>query len=545
MRVFLTLLLAAGLLLAMPACQPQKQEMPEKPKPVAKWPNAVWYEIFVQSFADSNGDSIGDIRGMTDQLPYLEELGIRGIWLMPIHPSPSYHKYDVADYRDIHPDYGTLQDFKSFVAQAHARDIKVIIDLVINHSAREIPWFQEAIKDPKSPYRDYYVWATPEEIGQMGNMEKEASHDSDNKTQWHMVEGEGLDKSELYYGFFWAGMPDLNFDNPAVKKEMFDIGRFWLEEVGVDGFRLDAARHIFPDDRVEDNHAWWIEFRKEMESIKPDVFMVGEVWEEAEKVAPYLPGLHALFNFDLGYAITATVQQEQADSLIERLVQIRTLYQSTQPDFVDATFLTNHDQSRIMTELQGNTSHAKVAANLLLTLPGSPFIYYGEELGMLGPKPDPEIREPFVWNATGEAPTTKWTPNKNSNPETVAPLSVQQTDANSLYNHYKMLIQMRNYSKALTFGNMEVAPDLGAGLCSFIRVTDEEALLVVHNLTGQTKTVQLPQSLNRFNEISMTTEASSLSNTLELSVAPYSVVILKPLGQEAKTDGEEEDSAAE
>ena len=173
------------------------------------WPNGTMYEIFVQSFADSNGDGIGDINGMTSKLDYLEDLGIKGIWLMPMGPSPSYHKYDVTDYYDIHPDYGTLDDFKHFVAEAHKRDIKIVMDFVINHSSNQHPWFIEAKKSKSSPYRDYYVWANIDSIKDQ-LAKKVITLDSDNITQWHQNEGD----EEYYYGFFSGRMPDLNYDNP-------------------------------------------------------------------------------------------------------------------------------------------------------------------------------------------------------------------------------------------------------------------------------------------------------------------------------------------
>jgi len=284
------------LLLALGSCTKESKQPASKAEAYeAQWPNAVTYEIFIQSFYDSDGDSIGDFTGMTQKLNYLQNLGVKGVWLMPMMPSPSYHKYDVTDYRSTHPDYGTLEQFKDFINEAHQRDIKVVIDFVVNHTGADHPWFLESKKGPESEFRDYYVWRKREDI--LEEIEKkETSLDSDNITQWHAAEG----NEELYYGFFWGGMPDLNYDNPAVRKEIFDAGKFWLSEVGVDGFRLDAAKHIFPDDRPEDNHNFWIEFRSEMEKVKPDVYLVGEVWSDAQTVAPYLKGLPAAFNFDFG-----------------------------------------------------------------------------------------------------------------------------------------------------------------------------------------------------------------------------------------------------
>ena len=500
------------------------------PADTTTWPRAVTYEIFVQSFHDSDGDGIGDIKGMTTKLDYLKELGVEAVWLMPIHPSPSYHKYDVVDYRDVHPDYGTLDDFRNFVKEAHQRDIHVVIDLVINHSSSEHPWFVQAARNPDSPYRDYYVWAREEDIKDQIE-KKETKLDSDNITQWHLppggkgqlAEGPLADSNpERYYGYFIGGMPDLNYDNPKVKQEIFNIGRFWLEDVGVDGFRLDAARHIFPDERADDNHHWWVEFRAEMEKIKLDVYLVGEVWADAATVAPYLEGLHALFNFDLGYAITSTVLHGVDSGLVQTHKKILTFYQSISPDFIDATFLTNHDQNRIMSELNGDVGKAKVAASILMTLPGAPYIYYGEELGMMGKKPDPNIREPFLWSDNGsEVPT--WIKPEYSTPETVTPLDQQQDDSTSLYHHYKELIAFRKSSPVLTFGAIDTTTYDVDGITSFYRSYQGDTLMVLHNLTDQVVVMPRPRSFDQ--EVFGTQDGLQVTRT-QLSLPAYGSYVL-------------------
>ncbi|HMJ47721.1 MAG TPA: alpha-amylase family glycosyl hydrolase, partial [Ferruginibacter sp.] len=263
----------------------------------SKWPRGITYEIFVQSFCDADGDGIGDIKGMTSKLDYLQGLGIEGIWLMPINPSPSYHKYDVTDYYGIHPSYGTLEDFKTFLKEAHKRGINVIMDLVINHSSSKHPWFLDARKNINSPTRDYYVWTHKDDPQAMTTVKK-TNDDSNVRRRWNKVDSSDY----LFYSYFGGHMPDLNFDNPKLRDEIFTIGRYWLTDIGVDGFRLDAARHIFPDERAHDNHNWWIYFLSEMRKAKKDVYIVGEVWAPADVVAPYLKGIPSLFNFDLGYA---------------------------------------------------------------------------------------------------------------------------------------------------------------------------------------------------------------------------------------------------
>ena len=437
------------------------------------WPNGVTYEIFVQSFADSNGDGIGDINGLAQKLDYLVELGIDAIWLMPIHPSPSYHKYDVTDYYGIHPDYGTMDDFKRFLKEAHQKNLKVVIDLVINHTSHKHPWFVESKKGSDNPYREFYIWRDYEEVKDE-IAKKTITLDSDNITQWH----ENPDDTERYYGFFWWEMPDLNYDSPKVREEIYKVGRYWLEEIGVDGFRLDAAGHIYPDDRKEDAYAFWEEFRGEMQKVKPDVYLVGEIWGKPEKLAPYLNGLPSLFNFSLSEAITQTLQGKKEKPILQSLINTLEAYEAVNPEFIDATILSNHDQNRIMSELDGDIAKAKMAASLLFTLPGSPYLYYGEEIGMMGKKPDEQIREPFIWDEPGKDPLqTNWEELVYNGPDSIQSLAQQKEDSQSLFNHYKNLIQLRKAFPALREGNFQVL-----GQNAFVRSLSD-SLTIVHNVT--------------------------------------------------------------
>jgi alpha-amylase len=497
------------------ACSPKEEA--ERPAPT--WPHAVAYEIFVQSFYDSDGDGIGDIRGMTSKLDYLEDLGVEGVWLMPIMPSPSYHKYDVTDYRDIHPDYGTLEDFKAFVREAHARNIRVIIDLVVNHCGAGHPWFQSALEGPESLFRDYFVWANDAAIDSL-NYAAKAAEDSDNVRKWIAVEGQ----EEKYYAYFGGHMPDLNFDNPKVRQEVYDIGRFWLQEIGVDGFRLDAAKHIFPDERAEDSHAFWVEFRQEMERAKPDVYLVGEVWSDAQTVAPYLKGLPALFNFDLGYAITHVVNAGMDTiRLITKYKEINDFYHTVTSDFIDATFVKNHDQNRILSEVGGDKNKARMATALLLTLPGSPYLYYGEEIGMLGQKPDEYIREPFLWEEKAQdtgRPT--WIDPRYSTDATVRPLSMQLADPSSIHQFYKRMIGLRRGSKALTFGNIEPFDAGNSSVVAFFRAYEGERVLVIHNVSAREQKLEVQWTTLQFQSSDEVELAEGI-----LALPAFSTVILR------------------
>lgn len=489
------------------------------------WPLGVKYEIFVQSFADGNGDGIGDLKGLTEKLDYVQELGVNGIWLMPTMPSPSYHKYDVTDYKGVHPDYGTLDDFRVMVAEAHRRNIKIVIDLVLNHTSKQHPWFLSACEGKNSPYRDYYVWANKDSIADQIS-KKTVTLDSDNITQWHAANGDTV--AEHYYGFFSRHMPDLNFDNPKVRNEFVAIAQFWLNEIGVDGFRFDAARHIYPDDRAADSHAFWKWYRTELEKIKPDVYLIGEVFSvDRDEVAPYTSGLPSLFNFEMGNNITNVIMNGKDTLGIMASFQEQLRYfHSVSPDFLDSPILTNHDQNRIGSELGGNLDKAKLAASMLLTLPGAPYLYYGEELGMLGVKPDEFIREPFPWG-DGKY-TTTWMAPRYTTPETVPSVYQQLEVEHSVLSHYKRLMAYRNSSTVLTKGNASpITTELPSEVVGLKRDFEGDTLIVFHNISDVEVTLKLKSDFKDFNKVSFSTHSSSVLNDGSLTLAAYSTVVLE------------------
>ena len=451
----------------------------------------VHYEIFVRSFADSNGDGIGDLDGVTNKLDYLKDLGVSAIWLMPISPSPTYHKYDVTDYYGIDPEYGTLDDFRRLIREAHQCSIAVIIDLVIHHTSIQHPWFQESSKGPDNPYRNYYKWLHPEEIKARKLATRDITADSGERSPWHSVRSatsRNGGSPEKYYGMFWSGMPDLNFDYSPVREEIFKIARYWLNDIGVDGFRLDAARHLYRESEEPKNHEFWQQFGQVVEAARPGAYTVGEVWTRPEHIAPYFRGLKANFNFDLRLMIEEIVREEDdTEDLIEFLAYVHGAFGNVNPQFIDALILSNHDQNRIGSLLKGNNNLLKVAANLLLTLPGLPYLYYGEEIGMLGLKPDENLREPFLWDIRArDKQRTYWRRGKYSTSQTVRPLAEQQTDPESLFSHYKRLIQYRNSHPVLN-DNLSRLTQTGIrqqGTVSFIRQhANGQRVLVIHNLT--------------------------------------------------------------
>ncbi len=459
--------------------QPQPPEEPSAEEESPWWNDAVFYEIFVRSFYDSDGDGVGDLNGLIEKLDYLndgdptttDDLGVTGIWLMPIMESPSYHGYDVVDYYRVDQEYGTNEDFRRLIAEAHRRGIRVIIDLVLNHTSSKHPWFQSALNDPNSPYRDFYIWSD-ENPGYKGPWGQRV---------WHRT------PTGYYYGIFWEGMPDLNYNNPAVTAEMEKVIRFWLEDMGVDGFRLDAVKHLIEEGRVQENtpatHEWLRGFYTFYKSINPAALTVGEVWSPTVEVAKYIGDqLDLAFEFDTAQAMLRSARFGDRNYILRahRLVTER------YPPNQFATFLTNHDQPRVMTELRGNVNKAKVAASLLLTGPGVPFLYYGEEIGQVGGKPDENIRTPMQWSDAENAGFTTavmaWrAPQPNYRDVNVA---AQTGDPDSLLSHYRRLIHLRNQHIALREGAWQEVAIPDRRVYAFLRYTRDETLLVLINLSG-------------------------------------------------------------
>jgi glycosidase len=430
--------------------------------PPAWWRGGVCYEVFVRSFYDSDGDGIGDLRALTEKLRYISDLGASCIWLMPIAESPSYHGYDVTNYYKIEPDYGTNEDFKRFVAEAHRRGIKVLVDLVLNHASSEHPFFQEALRDTASPHRTWFRWS------------KTGGKD------WHR----SPIRDEYYYGLFWSGMPDLNFENPEVLEESKRVARFWLEEMGVDGFRLDAVRHLIEvGDEISNTpgtHQVLRDFGGYVRSIAPRSFTIGEVWDSTGVLLTYYPDqLDSYFAFEVSDAILEAVRSGSASKLLAPVLRL----QGAVPAQRWAPFLRNHDQTRTLTALGGDVARAKLAATLLLTLPGVPFVYYGEEIGMTGDKPDERLRTPMQWSRAPAAGFTRGRPWESLQPDTLtANVETQEADTGSLLHLYRRLIHLRTENPALGSGELVPLATGNDAVAAYLRRTDERVVLVVANL---------------------------------------------------------------
>lgn len=469
MKKSMLLLIVFLLLLSIPVAA-QDSELPW-------WNNRVFYEVFVRSFYDSDGDGIGDIQGLISKLDYLndgdptttDDLGVTGLWLMPINQSPSYHGYDVVDYYDIESDYGTMDDFRQLMEEARKRDMAVIIDLVMNHTSIEHEWFIESQEDG-SEYEDWYLWEdeAPRYVGPWG------------QRVWH-PRGD-----EHYYGIFWEGMPDLNYRNPDVTAEMYNIIDFWLTDVGVDGFRLDAVRHLIEDEDIQENtpetHEWLQAYHDYVDSVNPDALSVGEIWTESANIAPYIPNeVDIAFEFDLGEAMLASANIGSQIAVKNQQEEVLEIY----PHGQYATFLTNHDQNRVRSMVKDDAA-AKIAASMLLTNPGVPFIYYGEEIGMTGMKPDERIRTPMQWESVETGGFTTGTPwQRLSNDYEDRSVAAQEEVEGSLLNHYRGLLHARNNHPALQIGDFTLVDSDNTHIYSFIRSTGDQTVLVIINLDNE------------------------------------------------------------
>ncbi len=444
------------------------------------WNDRVFYEIFIRSFSDSDGDGIGDIQGIIDRLDYLNDgdpatahdMGITGIWLMPPAEAHSYHGYDVTDYYAVESDYGSNADMRRLVAEAHERGIAVIVDMVINHTSSNHPWFLSS-RLGEGAFADWFIWAD-KDPGYLGPWGAPA---------WHRS---GI---RYFYGVFWDGMPDLNFRNADVTQAMYDVATYWLTDIGVDGFRLDAIKHIIEVGEVQENtpegRAWLAAYEAHLESVKPKSFTVGEIFNGPSFiVSRYVEGgaIDIGFDFNLADKMISSAQR----GTNRDIARARHISSRDYPLNQFATFLTNHDQVRLSNRLLLDSGRNKVAASLLLTGPGVPFLYYGEEIGMTGTKPDERLRTPMHWDDSRLAGFTAgdsvWAPLQDRDSIVSANVAGQIDDPDSLLSHYRNLIQLRNNNSALRRGGLTAVDSSLGSIYAFLRHDAEQTLLVVINL---------------------------------------------------------------
>ncbi|MFK9094334.1 glycoside hydrolase family 13 protein [Bacillus salipaludis] len=491
------------------------------------WQQSTFYEIYMPSFKDGNGDGMGDFKGITSKLDYLQDLGIDGLWLTPFYPSPKVDNgYDISDYYSIGPEYGTLADFELFIQEAHKRELKVIADLVLNHTSTEHPWFQESKSSKNHSKRDWYIWRD-----QPNNWESffgGSAWEYDQATE------------QYYYHAFAKEQVDLNWSNPEVKAAMFDVMKFWLEK-GVDGFRLDVINFLkvngqfinnpYDDEKQEQIHL----YDKDQEGILPMIeeiaafvhqfpnkFLVGEVGSEDLTILKKYSGLDKLdvvFNFNIG-----SMAEFETKQLYQQLVATEQAYDDAQ---IPTLFFSSHDMSRHLSRFGGDTDHAKLVAAFMLTAKGVPFIYYGDEIGMqdwvtddiskmkdvqgmiayqlaleagksqaealvmANEKSRDKSRTPMQWNSQANVGFSDGTSTWITIPEAGCNVTVenQQDDSGSMLTFYKELLQLRKRYSCLRQGEYEFLR-YDEGVIYFARNDSTERIVVVLNFSDQPKTIE-------------------------------------------------------
>jgi len=536
------------------------------------WQHAVFYEIYPRSFKDSNGDGIGDLNGITSKLDYVASLGVDAIWITPFYPSPQVDfGYDVSDFENIDPQFGTLADFDRLVAAAHKRHIRIVVDYVLNHTSDQHPFFVASRTSQTSPYRDWYIWRDGKNSAPPNNWSS-----SFGPTAWTL----DPKTNQYYYHRFYAEQPDLNWHNPEVEKRMFQTVRFWLDR-GVDGFRLDAVNYLFEDPHFRDNpvlpelrpgstteHLQQLKYNRDLPELHevmmrlrtftdhydPNRVLIGEAyvpqWEVLmQYYGPKNNELQLPFNFFLVMGKVRTSLDATAFRSVindsEKALQGRwTTY-----------VLSNHDIPRAFDRYgdgRNNDTIAKLLATMLLTLRGSPFLYYGEEIGMVTtePKTIEEVRDPVgkrYWPANkgrdGERTPMQWDQTRHAGfttgePWLKVPASASERnvaaagkDPDSILNFYRSLIRLRRKSSALLDGDYVSVGD-DPHVFAYRRKSSRQTMLVALNMSNEQKTFALNEgSVNGSSAFRIV--LSNISSrkaevvTEQLQLAPFEAVILE------------------
>ncbi len=495
-----------------------------------------YYEVFLYSYYDSDGDGIGDINGLISKLDYLNDndpntdsdLGVTGIWLMPIMPSSTYHKYDVKDYYDIDPSYGTLEDFQRLIEECDKRDIRLIIDLVFNHSSNEHPWFLEAVTylrglDPlEEPsvadckYFGYYNFAKDK---------------ADNST-YHKV-----DHTDWYYeGVFVREMPDLNLSNEEVRKEIEQIAKYWLD-LGVDGFRIDAAKEYYSGSQTKNIEvlSW---FQTYVKSVNKEAYLVAEVWDSFGTIASYYEsGIDSIFNYAFGDAtgkIAVTVNtagnQKAGYNLAMNMKQVQDTFSSRNASYIDASFISNHDNYRASSYVSYEEDLVKLMGGINLMMNGSSFIYYGEEIGMVGTGKDENKRVPMYWSTTDLTGMTKGPKNMEKQTQVFPSVEEQQGDSSSILNYYKRAIRLRENNPEILRGKVEVIEGFDKDITAVTKTYEGKTIILLMNISPEEKQVVLAKDTFTYEGVSgalTTTSVQPVLNEDTITLPPYAIVILR------------------
>ena len=525
--------------------------------------DAIFYQIYVRAFRDSNGDGHGDLRGLTQKLDYLHELGVDCLWLMPLYPSPLKDDgYDIADYYNIAETFGSLDDFKSLLEQAHSRGIRIIMDLVLNHTSDQHPWFQAARADRNSPYRDYYVWSDTDQKYKEARiifLDTEPSN-------WSWDETAG----QYYWHRFYASQPDLNYDNPAVQEEMIKVAAFWLE-LGIDGFRADAVPYLFEREgtnceNLPETHVYLKKLRAFMEKHYPGRILLCEANQWPEDVRPYFGDgdeFQMGFHFPIMPRIFMALKKGRADDMIEILNRTPPIPENCQW----CIFLRNHDEltlemvteeerqwmwgqyapeprmklnlgirRRLSPLLDNDRRKIELANSLLFTLPGSPIVYYGDEIGM-GDNIElfdrNGVRTPMQWD---DSPNAGFTTGQPFTPVIQGDLGFQSInvasqvrDERSPFHSIRHMMNIRKQHRVFGRGSMEWVITDNPSLPAYTRKYQDESLLIINNLSGTAQTLTLPPDYQAaYVDLLTNTQQDTAAG---LTLKPYAYLWLKRNGK--------------
>lgn len=496
-----------ALLLPVTACG-KKEDLPEETLVEDAYDN--YYEIFVYSFCDSDGNGVGDLKGVTGKLDYIRDMGYTGIWLTPIHPTNSYHGYDVTDYKAINKKLGTMADFEELLSEAHKRGIRVILDLVLNHTSNMHPWFQQGLAaakkgDTSDPYYEYYNFST--------------------------VQRDGDERYGAVYAEarFSSSMPDLNLDCEALRNDISDIIAFW-EGKGVDGFRLDAVRYYYYEN-VPKSVAFTGWIKQEAVKYNEDAYIVGEDWSSASEIRQfYESGADSFFCFPTegsGGYVYQTIMQAMHPVQPQGAAAANVFFSSMQTvlsmanGHIPAPFLCNHDTARIAGVLMRDEDRIKFAYGLLSLYTGNTFTYYGDEIGMLGSANDPEKRVGMRWT---DSTTPIYPPGASSSFQYYVFDSVEKQlkDEDSILNYYKTCNRARNAFPALMRGTAERIPCDTSGVLTFRKTYGEDSIVVAVNFNGTKATVEGLGTLKQ----GICVEGRVTENGTSVSMPAYSIAIL-------------------
>lgn len=491
----------------------------------------VFYQIFVGSFSDSNGDGIGDIRGIINRMDYLNDgnvlsedsLGVQGLWLSPIFSSPSYHKYDATDYYKIDPKFGTEEDLKELLDICEERNVKVILDLVINHSSTSNVWFQKFTSAHKSgdasdPYYDFYSWAMLSE--------------RENGKAYSTIPGCA---GQVYECNFDSGMPELNYDNPTVKEEMLKLAKYYID-LGVDGFRFDAIKYIYYNDTKRSSEFWdW--YMAEIKAYKPDIYCVGECWSADGETLEYVSSLNC-FNFQIAQAegfIANAAKGKNIETYTKYVEKYQGQVKAENPtDGMMIPFIANHDMDRAAGYLTMSDGKAHMGASLLLLTPGSPFIYYGEEIALKGARgganTDANRRLAMLWG-DDDVVRNPIGSTYDSKKQTNGTVASQLEDEDSLLHHYRKLIAIRKQYPEIARGDYKSISLGKTQVGGFVVTYEEKQTLILHNTSNEEVQIDLglyeELSAGGYKLVESVGMGDAKLKGTVLTIAPQTSVILK------------------